>query len=744
MNKRILIAVLALVLCFSGTVNAAAEEAQNPGIEINGKMLEASAVISGGELFLPLRAVSAELGFDLQWLGNEKGIELNLPDKSVFINLSEYKLVVNEHETYLSGEYRLINSSTYMRRDFFSDVLRLEAVWDKASNKVSLKNTVENAITINTIKKSSETDNLKLTLQYPELKGLENTEVENKLNAMFAKLAEEAGNRGHSTAGYMAAEQLARGIKAEVYFGYKVKYNQKGFLSIVFLDYIYSGGAHGLTVQSSYNLDLETGTEYKLKDVFKAGTDYVSNISGEVKKQMEERGIAGYVIPFEAIRADQDFYLSNNELVVYFQAYEYTPYAAGIPEFALDLPTIMEAVSPEFEFLYSVPVRFEKVNVEQQVKPEEKMQIGAVLLNAEVASGRAYVYEKAADKENLHGGFAAGESFYDLGAIGSIQGGSNEFTSVRVLELYGNTVVKFQGAFGSHVSNTSYFVIDQGVPVPLLSTEGYTTEMDIDGDGTKEIVVQLPGTIPSVNIYERAGASFLTAGVDASLNAGSVTFNREDGSFSAYYKEQGSEITLVKDYYYNNGAMKLKKAPGDTGDILSENTVDYNKDSIYEKLILKMSNGKQYEETAPGPFQGWNWEGEFILQLVDDKGAAISEYKLNEAFENEKLIFNRVFLIQFDDYNNDGNTDFAIGQYGSSNGSIYRLFTIRAGEIQLLPLQTGSIFSSAGNSRYTIGFEKFPGKGFLNSYYDNTVGKNIEQGFVWDGSQFVLKSTIEK
>ena len=53
----------------------------------------------------------------------------------------------------------------------------------------------------------------------------------------------------------------------------------------------------------------------------------------------------GFLFPFEAIRADQDFYLSNNELVVYFQAYEYTPYAAGIPEFAAGFPTIEGRIS---------------------------------------------------------------------------------------------------------------------------------------------------------------------------------------------------------------------------------------------------------------------------------------------------------------------------------------------------------------------------------------------------------------
>ena len=744
MLKKLLILVLSITICAGGTISIFAAEGKAIDILVNGKNIGISAITREGELYLPMRAISEELGFEMQWLESKRIITMNTSETSMSINLSENKVTYNGHEAYISGGYRILNGRTYLSKGFYSDVLRLKLAWDKPGNKVTLESVEENSIVINTVKKSSKTDTLLVNARYPELKGLENAEVENRLNCAFAKLAEEAINRGAIIEKDILPEQTANGIKAEIYYDYKVKYNQKGFISIVFLDYLYSGGAHGLTVQSSYTFDLKTGKEYKLKDLFKNDTDYVSMISSEVKKQMEEREMTGYLPPFEAIRADQDFYLSNNELVVYFQAYEYAPYAAGIPEFDIGFPLIKKLLNPDFEFLNAVPVKFEKANKEQKIKMEDNMQIGAVLLNENVDGGRAYIYEKVDDNENLHGGFAVGESFYDLGAVGSIRGFLNEITFVRALELYGKTVIKYQGVFGSHVSNTSYFIIDRGIPVPFLSTEGIATEMDIDGDGIKEIVAEMPGTIPSVNIFEWNGDSFLTASVDVALGAGSVIFNKEDGSFSACYRRPGSEDTLVTDYYYAFGGMKLKKDLKDVGDILSENTIDYNKDSIYEKVIVKMTGGKQYEETEAGPFQGWNWQGKFILQLIDDKGNAISELDLNKAFEGEELIFNRVFLLQFDDYNNDGNTDFTVGQYGSSNGNVYRLFTLIDNKIEMLPVQTGSIFNSGGNGRYAISLEKVSEIGFLNAYYDNSKGKIVKQYFIWDGSQFVLQSPSEE
>lgn len=218
----------------------------------------------------------------------------------------------------------------------------------------------ENPPVINTKLEVSETTTLKLTVKYPEITGLENSAVQNDLNALFAKLAAEAASRGHEIEKYIGQDHIARQVKAEIYFDYQVKYNRKGLLSVVFSDYQYSGGAHGITVQSSYTFDLKTGKEYKIKDVFKDGSDYVSLISNEVKKQMEEREMTFLLAPFNSIKTDQDFYLSEKAVVVYFQAYEYLPYAFGIPEFAVDFSDLALLLSEDvWSTLENKPYAFE-------------------------------------------------------------------------------------------------------------------------------------------------------------------------------------------------------------------------------------------------------------------------------------------------------------------------------------------------------------------------------------------------
>ncbi|MFM1654605.1 RsiV family protein [Brevibacillus sp. B_LB10_24] len=58
----------------------------------------------------------------------------------------------------------------------------------------------------------------------------------------------------------------------------------------------------------------------------------------------------GYQIPpFTSISDDQPFYLRGESVDFYVGLYEYTPYAAGIPEFAIPLASLIPKGSNLFQ-----------------------------------------------------------------------------------------------------------------------------------------------------------------------------------------------------------------------------------------------------------------------------------------------------------------------------------------------------------------------------------------------------------
>jgi len=158
----------------------------------------------------------------------------------------------------------------------------------------------------------------------------------------------------------------------------------------------------------------------------------------------------------------------------------------------------------------------------------------------------------------------------------------------------------------------------------------------------------------------------------------------------------------------------------------------------HQYLRLKMVKGRYYEDWIPGPYMGTIWEGYFILELSDESGNVISQNDLSKVYK-EPLIFNSLFQIQFDDYNGDDDIDFTIGQYASSNGRDYKLFTIRKdGRIEELPVKDYfSLFISNTTGFYSTKLTKIDNITFKIEYYDNSKGKNIEDYFKWDGNKFI-------
>ncbi|MTI65681.1 MAG: DUF3298 and DUF4163 domain-containing protein [Firmicutes bacterium] len=185
---------------------------------------------------------------------------------------------------------------------------------------------------VNIVTKKIEKPNIEV--RYPQITNLENKLVEQQLNKKLKSRAislMEDQERDQYNLVYMDAS-------------YNVKLNEKKLLSIYFNNYGYSkGAAHGGMLTNSITLDIKSGKEYEIKDLFKPNANFKKRLSDIIKKQIKEKDI--YLLgEFESINDNQDYYLTNDKLVIYFQVYEYTPYAYGIPKFDIDYNLISDII----------------------------------------------------------------------------------------------------------------------------------------------------------------------------------------------------------------------------------------------------------------------------------------------------------------------------------------------------------------------------------------------------------------
>lgn len=130
----------------------------------------------------------------------------------------------------------------------------------------------------------------------------------------------------------------------EDYTDYKVSYNKNNILSIPVTMYQFTGGAHGLTDIKSFNYDLSTGKELKLKDLFKENSNYKEVINKHIKDEISKNSGVYFIgkDAFKGISENQNFYIEDGGIVIYFSLYDIAPYSTGIPKFVITWDEIID------------------------------------------------------------------------------------------------------------------------------------------------------------------------------------------------------------------------------------------------------------------------------------------------------------------------------------------------------------------------------------------------------------------
>ncbi|MFC4410903.1 DUF3298 and DUF4163 domain-containing protein [Chungangia koreensis] len=171
---------------------------------------------------------------------------------------------------------------------------------------------------------------------YIPVVNLRNARVQNKINneivAVLNKILIELG--------YFESSLV------ELLSYFEIKTNERNILSLSLITYSFTGGAHGMTIVKSLTFDTRTGESYTLASLFKADSNYIQKLSdlvGEKIKKWE----TPLLDEFKGIRPNQDFYLADHSIVLYFQLYEISPYVAGFPYFPIALWGLQDIIKPE-------------------------------------------------------------------------------------------------------------------------------------------------------------------------------------------------------------------------------------------------------------------------------------------------------------------------------------------------------------------------------------------------------------
>lgn len=186
-------------------------------------------------------------------------------------------------------------------------------------------------------------------IEYPRFGSPYEQEALEPLNKWYRNQALELQKK-YETEDYAEAVELFESSREqqfpfhmfEAVSAYTVTYNKNDLLSLYYDHYIYSGGAHGGTKRVSDTWSLKKCSRIELSQLGSNPDRIRQMILDRINEQIAAQIKSGekmYFDDYVKLTAEnfhpENYYLTPEGIVIYYQQYDIAPYASGIPEFNL-------------------------------------------------------------------------------------------------------------------------------------------------------------------------------------------------------------------------------------------------------------------------------------------------------------------------------------------------------------------------------------------------------------------------
>lgn len=171
-----------------------------------------------------------------------------------------------------------------------------------------------------------EDEGMKLDIAVPEIDGMD------EFNQQAIKLGKdlEAEVRG-SVLEESPPDNEAMQAAGEM--DYEVEFVDDQTVSVLIESYLYGEGwVHGVTSLEPLNYDIGTGSVVELADLFD-GDNYLAELSERARAEIEASDLKEALdLPFTEVKENQQYYLTDEEIVLVFDQYEIAAGSAGPQE----------------------------------------------------------------------------------------------------------------------------------------------------------------------------------------------------------------------------------------------------------------------------------------------------------------------------------------------------------------------------------------------------------------------------
>ncbi len=318
-----------------------------PTVILDGKTLsfDVPPQITGSQQLMPVRAIFEAMGATVSWDDNTKTATATKGSTTVVLPLNSQFAEINDVPYALDAASEIVAGRILAPLNFVVDSFGAQVVWDASTQTATIADGPDSRILIKNnspggfdlLQHKFFQDNIDLL--YPMVTDLTDTAVQDQINDDIQQ----------QVYGYRQLAWIGQSDPRTRYWvRYKIGLNQNGLLSLVLSESALPyHAANPNSAQVSLTVDA-TAKVYQLQDLFAGQSDYVGMISDIISQQIRDRDIT-LIKPFAEISPDQEYYLTPEGIVVYFQSDEYTPHYYGSPEFVIpfnDVKGLLPRQSP--------------------------------------------------------------------------------------------------------------------------------------------------------------------------------------------------------------------------------------------------------------------------------------------------------------------------------------------------------------------------------------------------------------
>ncbi|HBT63412.1 MAG TPA: hypothetical protein DEB10_01960 [Ruminococcaceae bacterium] len=192
-------------------------------------------------------------------------------------------------------------------------------------------------------------DQFMFTGHCPRFSGIGDAKAQKSLNAQMHEIVQGALFRTKAAAAVLPTDDRSEQQKAEGVFGYEVKRNGGGVVSLLFTDTLYAGRADTKQAKTGLSFYTGNGEVFDLIGLFMNSEEGMEQINKEVSRQLTERGLVTALQKQNPkIEAEQQFYLTNTDLVLIIPETTWFRREMGTVEFIIPFAKMNRCLKNQF------------------------------------------------------------------------------------------------------------------------------------------------------------------------------------------------------------------------------------------------------------------------------------------------------------------------------------------------------------------------------------------------------------